>query len=988
MKTGNLNPTKIKSLSLPILISKNADFLNYSSQGNGSLINPFIIENLTIDGNGLSDCISIEQTNASFIIRNCYLFNGLTGIKTWRVTNGKFQNNTIENMNHGINVIVSQNITIYKNLVRNSNYEGMLIGSSENFTISNNSVITSGSDGIDLMYTNYTNVFDNFLTQSYHGISITGKATQNQIYNNTAFNNTQAGIYLGTSIGNNQIFKNFANNNSGAGISAYQAQNELIYNNTAEFNQGQGFSLSSSRNLTIAFNKANYNEAGIRATSNNSLVYNNTAKNNTEYGISFGGVNNRIINNTVYLNTGSMFFGSEGIHVSGENVTVKQNTANYNERGIVITARNGLIINNSINFNEENMRIYDSKNITLANNKLNGGALWIGWIGKWFDAFGIGGTPEEFSSYQIDPTNLVNGKPILYFANQTLLNLDNLTSVGQLILVNCNNSIISNMNISNEAIGITLLYSDKNSISNSSVNHNIYGIYLLASHQNNLSSVTANNASEDGIHLSSAHYNTLFNNTAIGNYYGINILKSNNTNLFYNNITFNSGRGLNFNYANNSNIFNNTIDFNLEQGVFLDSSYNNTLKNNTIANNEYVGVQISNAGNNTLLDNEVKYNSWGILLSFQSNNCTILRNFVYNNTNEGIFLSQSDHSVISNNSVLKNQNGIVLSSVTNNTVSHNNISNNRVDGIAMVYSPRNFILFNKIYNNSNNAIYLKTSSFNYIVGNILRNNKQCINESGCIGNIIEGNDCDHEQLVVLSPPQLSQIFPNIIITGIINLNWTFVAGANIYYIYRDTKPITSVEGLNPIFATSMTNYTDIVTSSGKYYYAVVAGNSTANSTISNSEGTNVVIDSVYPTSLALILLMICVSAVTAISIAFITIKKRQIGRKLRFRGKLSIKKSTESECDALPIDIQKMDLAAKVKYLMNTAISIRKIPEFQDIDLDQLLKKGVQVLSMEDLKLLQSEAFNELSEEEKIEILRDLVLLSKEDKDEFLSKWV
>jgi hypothetical protein len=46
--------------------------------GNGTVFNPFIIENWSIDAS-LNHGIWIENTNEHFIIRNCYIWNGTNG---------------------------------------------------------------------------------------------------------------------------------------------------------------------------------------------------------------------------------------------------------------------------------------------------------------------------------------------------------------------------------------------------------------------------------------------------------------------------------------------------------------------------------------------------------------------------------------------------------------------------------------------------------------------------------------------------------------------------------------------------------------------------------------------------------------------------------------------------------------------------------------------------------------------------------------------
>ena len=90
-------------------------------------------------------------------------------------------------------------------------------------------------------------------------------------------------------------------------------------------------------------------------------------------------------------------------------------------------------------------------------------------------------------------------------------------------------------------------------------------------------------------------------------------------------------------------------------------------------------------------------------------------------------------------------------------------------------------------------------------------------------------------------PVLDLILPNPDYDGIINLNWNDVGGATGYYIYRNTSTITSVSSLTPIATTSVSDYQDTIISNGTYYYVIIAGNATGNSSISNCESVEIIL---------------------------------------------------------------------------------------------------------------------------------------------------
>ncbi len=84
-------------------------------------------------------------------------------------------------------------------------------------------------------------------------------------------------------------------------------------------------------------------------------------------------------------------------------------------------------------------------------------------------------------------------------------------------------------------------------------------------------------------------------------------------------------------------------------------------------------------------------------------------------------------------------------------------------------------------------------------------------------------------------PYLFPISPNPTQNGTVRLSWTAVQDVALYYVYRDTCPIESLEGLTPIAIAVTTWYEDTLLENGTYYYAVVAGNAQGNSSLSNCE---------------------------------------------------------------------------------------------------------------------------------------------------------
>ncbi|GAG88462.1 unnamed protein product, partial [marine sediment metagenome] len=77
--------------------------------GSGTWSDPYIIQNLVIDGKDTGTCLLIRNSNVPFVVKNCRIYNAgssgayYAGIYLYKTSNGKIINNTIgTNMASGI----------------------------------------------------------------------------------------------------------------------------------------------------------------------------------------------------------------------------------------------------------------------------------------------------------------------------------------------------------------------------------------------------------------------------------------------------------------------------------------------------------------------------------------------------------------------------------------------------------------------------------------------------------------------------------------------------------------------------------------------------------------------------------------------------------------------------------------------------------------------------------------------------------------------
>jgi parallel beta-helix repeat protein len=252
---------------LPVNYTYNAENLVFSGvnfTGYGQVIFGWC-RNITIkNSNFSSDSLNLFGTNISTIANN--RINTSTGYGVWLY--GSSNNNTINNntittsglSGAGIYLHVnSNNNNLNNNTITTSGNYGhgiqLRYSSNNNDVISNRINITStgtGAHGVHLTnYANNNNVYDNIIiTSSYggHGIQAAYGASSNTLFNNTVttFGYDAIGIDLFGGVVNNSVFINTIRTfYTGIGIRLYSSQNSSVNDNNITTNYGPGIQLYS-----------------------------------------------------------------------------------------------------------------------------------------------------------------------------------------------------------------------------------------------------------------------------------------------------------------------------------------------------------------------------------------------------------------------------------------------------------------------------------------------------------------------------------------------------------------------------------------------------------------------------------------------------------------------------------------------------------------------------------------------------------------------
>ena len=204
--------------------------------GNGSINNPYTIENITINGGGVDNCIRIEDTNDHFIIRNCTLvYSGdiLTanaGISLYNVGNGTIDNNKFyDHLKYALILeTLCSDIKIQHNYIKNTTTGIRYYDRCNNTLIYNNTILDTSSTGIYInQYSNENTIFNNTIKNSQRGMYLNDGLSNIKIDRNIIYNMSQNGLYFG------------------AGVNYFNVTRNQIYNcsNTAFVCQGSGHNI-------------------------------------------------------------------------------------------------------------------------------------------------------------------------------------------------------------------------------------------------------------------------------------------------------------------------------------------------------------------------------------------------------------------------------------------------------------------------------------------------------------------------------------------------------------------------------------------------------------------------------------------------------------------------------------------------------------------------------------------------------------------------
>jgi len=494
---------------------------------------------------------------------------------------------------------------------------------------------------------------------------------------------TGNGVYLSNLTG--CTVKNLSITGFALGIYVYECSSVILMDNTAAAN-GDGFRLWYDDDCIIFGNAADgNNRMGMYiAYCNYCTIADNTLSSNRREGLFITKRQSLIITgNNAYLNQGG------GIHITG-------------------TANNigGVVSDNTCWGNRYGLSVLSCHSLTLRHNVLYDNIV----EGTYYDYnFIVRGSQYHMFIHDIDESNLVQGKPILYLLDPVNYRLENTDTYGTIYVIHGDNVVLRNLTLGpHNARGVYLWETENSLIENVTTSNGMNGIELENS-QNNL--LIGNNASwnMNGILLNNSPFNILQGNHVESNYVGIEvegwqgIRDAHDVTLIENTAKGNGVSGIELHGTEGCLVIGNTV-IGLKDG----GGYTNN------------GIRVWSSEGSLVAGNICTMSSLGIRINGNANENIILANTVNNNIGSGIAIELDYRAccgnIVDSNLVSGNPKGIYVHGplpilTIPNTIIRNTLSGNSV-GVEISRAYGNAVYNNNFFGNAVQAQAGGPNTFN------------------------------------------------------------------------------------------------------------------------------------------------------------------------------------------------------------------------------------------------------------------------------------
>jgi len=742
-------------------------------------------EDATVPGNGgqviLAGCSGMR-------VENQVLSGPFIGISLAFSSNITVASNTCSWNTVGIYLYRSEHCRLDNNICQDGLSHGIELAYSDDITIENNRCSGNGGNGIRLYHSQRATLSNNSCLRNDYGVYL-HYSNHASLMNNTCPNNSRDGIYLGFS--DKVVLAGGSSSlNQASGINLWHAKNNLFTNMSCSGNGYAGLNIRTGSHHNAVWNSTfsgNRNGIYLTAAPSNS-VHNNTIMDNRNLGI-LAGDEESFVNatNNWWGDNSGPYHSSFNPSGGGDNVSAHvlfepwfvyvpppvptlyvdnssaeggdgsrerpfrrlQDAINASSDGYIIRVFDGI-------YNET---IIIDRTISLMGN--GSGTTTILNYGSVLEAVNITADQVNISGFSITRGDYLS------------------SSIG--IKVVANDTRISDCNISEHAVRVSLFKAHGSLIMNNTISTTYSGttISLEDSHNNTIvnNTMAGYRYSAYGLSLRSSHFNIIENNNLTEHYYGVYLEGSHGNIVKKNNLSSLLSRGIYLKSSDNTTIFHNIFpthsNYLYYYNIYLTTSLNCTLENNSMTGagvffqgelaqhwashrvassntvkgksihyyaNQAGGVVAPGAGQLILAnctgmvvkDQNLSDGFIGLIMAFSSDNWIRESNFT--NNSRGMYLHASDGNDFSNITVSGNiYEGIYLTEDSyGNTFTDTTVMGNGRSGVYLRSDHDTTFRETMIANNDHHGIRIhnstgltleKTSFFNndlYIFGDELR----------------------------------------------------------------------------------------------------------------------------------------------------------------------------------------------------------------------------------------------------------------------------
>ncbi len=541
---------------VPIFINGTDDFVGQGWPGSGSEVDPFIMEALNITYDIGKVAIHIINTDAYFIVRDCYVnqMSNEVGIAFHNVSNGLVEYCSIVSAGRGVEAFNTGNTEIMHCDVLATQIAVYVNASSESKVSWNNINSTT--------HRALTSEYCTGLTLSHNTLAgnAPGWYTAVVRYSNhtTVTDEFSSGLLTGY---------------------AFEFDIDVDVSNVVipESNQGYGIRLYTVENVSISASEAHgTNQPGLQIYKcNNTDVTGSTFSSEADIGIEIDWSN--------YTTLSSCTIAS-----SGEQGVVISDSWQTSVNGLTLThaEATGILVDNSPDTEITGGSVFNTTRFGIEITESNRTTL----NGNTIDLTGGSGVYANYSyPIEISDNSISNlgayGLVLDHCENTTIASNDisNCVGVGIRVLASPQSTIEGNTVTRSTNIGISTIECPDSSIRENDVSMAVaYGIQVQTGPRSTVADNWVNGSQSHGLYMQNSHNTTVSGNTVEGGGEALYLAGCDNTVVSGNSIVGTGLEAAGLYTSTNVTFSGNTIDFPAEQGIYIYGLADSAFVNNTL----------------------------------------------------------------------------------------------------------------------------------------------------------------------------------------------------------------------------------------------------------------------------------------------------------------------------------------------------------------------------------------------------------------------